>query len=215
MNFDYGYDPNVVRTSIQKVNAAFKSLTNAACNKMQSSFVNQMGSCWAAPAAVEEFAKMKEANDSLTASAERTFQSVVEAMNTGSQNWASQTRDSAVTVAFESSRKTIDVSCIKHDIGGKRGIQSATAQSTANVLTQIISEVGTALDSAVSAVSSCGFISSGESGALQSSLNTIKSSYTEAMTSNYNSMKKAIEQTVEEYRSTSKTNTGNFTANSN
>ena len=215
MNFDYGYDPNVVKTSIGKVNESFKMFTDAACKSMQNDFVNQMGNCWAAPAAVEEFAKMKEANDSLTSSAEKTFQSVVNVMNTGSRNWASQTREGAVTVGFESTRTTIDVSCIKHDIGGKRGISSGSAQSTANVLTQIIANLGTALDNAVSAVSSCGFISGGESGALQASLNQIKSSYTEAMTSNYNSMKKAIEQTIEDYRSTSKTNTGNFTANSN
>ena len=51
MNFDYGYDPSVVKTSIGKVNESFKMFTDAACKSMQNDFVNQMGNCWAAPAA--------------------------------------------------------------------------------------------------------------------------------------------------------------------
>mgnify|MGYP002517587999 CR=1 FL=1 len=211
-SFDYGYNPNLVKSSIGKVNESFKMFTDAACKGMQNSFVNQMANYWAAPEAVEEFAKMKASNDSLTQSAEKTFQSVVDVMNTGSRNWAQSTKSDAITVGFESTRTDIDVSCIKDNLGGDIGAESGGAFSTANNLMKISSNVGTALDNAVNAVSTCGFINSGESSALIGSLNKIKQNYTEAMTKNYNSMKTAIEQTIDKYKSTSGANTGNFTA---
>lgn len=198
-----GFDPSVVTTSINAVNNAYKELINQLGNEMQSKFVVGMSDKWACVNAQTFFRDaFKPSVDELIINSNRVFESVISAMNSAGRAWASSTGSSYSQVSFSTIEKKIDISSIKENIGGVRGIDLQSSGSVINQLPVIASAAGSALTSAQQAVQNCGFIGGNQANNLISSLGTIKSRINAAVTDLTNEAKAAMEQTVSTYTDT-------------
>ena len=120
-------------------------------------------------------------------------------MNSAASGWASQTDSSWSTKSFGGELKTVDVSAIKENINGVRGVDEAQANTTASKLSTIAQAAVTALSAAQSAVQNCGFVGRDQAQTLISSLGTIQTNISNATSQLTNATKTAISNTVDAY----------------
>lgn len=193
-----GFDPELVATSINNVQNAYNNLIRAIATDMQSQFVNGMQDKWACTDAQTFFQRFKEVIDTLITDSNNTFQSVVEAMNSAANGWAQQTGGSWSAKSFDRLDKKMDVSGIKENIGGVRGVDPE-ATSVSSRLTSISGAAVSALTDAQSAVQNCGFIGGSSASSLISSLGKIKTNIENAVNQISNDCQKAIETTSQTY----------------
>ena len=154
-----GFDPALVSGSITKVKDAYNDLVAALGTEMQSNFIDSMANYWACPDAQTFFAQnFKPAIDGLLSNSHKIFESVVTSMNSAAQGWARQTGATWAGTSFGGALKTVDVSNIKENINGVRGVDEDQANSTAGRLTTIASNAEAALTRAELAVQNCGFV---------------------------------------------------------
>lgn len=195
-----GFDPEKVSSSIGRVKTAYENLITALGDTMQNKFVGGMQDKWACKQAQTFFNEgFKPSIDSLINDSNKTFQSVIDAMNSAGRAWAESTNSQYSTTSFSVISKTMDVSGIQENIGGVRGIDLASANSVAGQLPQIAEQAKSALTSAQQAVQGCGFIGGGQEQALVNSLGTIKTNIDSNVTEITNQVKTSIEQTVTAY----------------
>lgn len=193
-----GFDPDLVSSSIDKVQAAYEELIRAIGDDMQNQFVNGMQDKWACNQAIKFFESFKNTMDSIILQSNNTFESVVQSMNSAATAWAQETESVWPGRQFNRNDKKLDVSIIQENIAGVRGVDpEATAVSSK--LTSIAASANSALSNAQSAVQTCGFIGGGSAEQLISSLGRIKASIDDAVTQIAEACKAAIESTTQEY----------------
>ena len=198
-----GFNESQVSSSINNVKSAYTNLVTALYTEMQSKFVDEMSTKWCAPNAQKFFNEaFKPAIDELLTNSDNTFRSVVESMDSAGTMWASQTGGTHSNIGFDSNSKRIETSGIRDNINGIQGIDRALAPETSGNLTSIHSNATSALESAVNAVQTCGFLGGDQASALLSSLNTIKSSIDNATAQLTQQTKTAIQDTVDQYGDT-------------
>lgn len=198
-----GFDPTVVGSSISGVVSAYNNLYAAINTEMQSKFFQGMSDKWACQYAQDFFAQAKTAIDALIKASNTTFESVVSSMNSAGQKWAAETGTTFTPTTFSTNASTIDSSCILENIGGVRGIDLQSADSTAQTsLSSILNNADTALSEAKNAVASCGFIGGSQQANITASLETIRNNAHSSIDALSNDMKTAISQTVTQYGDT-------------
>ncbi len=200
-----GFQPEVVRVSIDRVKSAYAELIEVLGGKMQTEFVAGMADKWACTDAVNFFNQaFKPTIDSLIKSSNTTFESVVVSMNSGAYNWAVNTGDESAyqQSEFEVISKEIDASIIQNNIGGVIGIDLVSAQTVASKLPLLAEEAKTALVKTLQAVQDCGFIGGNQASNLINSLNIIKNNIDKAVQDITSASKKAIEATIQKYSDT-------------
>lgn len=169
-----GFDPELVHNCISQEQKAYETIIGALGDNMQSSFVDKMGTLWACNQAQTFFnSSFKPAIDETIKSCTKTFESVINSINSAGQAWAQQTDSSYSPQSFNAISKTIDTSVIQENIGGIRGIDLEAATATVTGLAAVQTALGTALALAKSAVQNSGFIGQNQAESLISSLNTI------------------------------------------
>ena len=209
-----GFDPALVNGSMSRVEDAYSQLMAALKTKMQGDFVNSMSENWACNQAQTFFTgSFKPSIDSLLNGSYTTFQSVISSMNSAASNWATQTGTSWSGRSFKGSKETIDVSSIKENINGVRGVNETEANNTAGKLSTIASEAESALTQAQAAVNSCGFVGRSQEENLINSLQVIKNNINTSTTELTEATKKAINTTVDNYGSLATKVEEAFTAN--
>ena len=205
-----GFNPTIVSESIHNVEEAYNELMNALYGKTQSDFVNAMGDIWACQLAINYFGNtFKPGVDQLLADAYTNFATTVQVMNTEAMAWAQKTLyDGWSSIDFGGERKELDIAAIKENINDERGIIEAEATSTLNVLPVIVSSSEAALDSAINAVTNCGFLDPGDAQvqALINALTKLKQATAETVTEATNAAKNVIEETVQVYGDLARTN---------
>lgn len=198
-----GFDPETVNSSINLVNKEYKRLIETIGNKMQVDFVNAMSDKWACNYAQTFFSeKFKPSSDIMIQSANTIFESVINTMNEAARAWAAQTDTVFVGQQFVPMFQKIDISNIKENINGVRGIDTVEAKNIAAVLPVISEEAKNALTGAQQAVQNSGFLGGNQEANLIDSLTTVKnrlSSLIEDITQN---AKIYIEKTTDEYNAT-------------
>lgn len=200
-----GFQPEVVRASVDRVKSAYAELIEVLGGKIQTEFVVGMSDKWACTDAVNFFTlAFKPTIDSLIKSSNETFQSVVDSMNSGAHNWAINTGDESKyqTNTFEVIPKEIDASIIRDNIGGVIGIDLVLAQTVASKLPQLAEAAKDALVKTLQAVQECGFIGGNQAPNLINSLNTIKNNIDKAVQDITSTSKKAIDETIQKYSDT-------------
>lgn len=198
-----GFDPAIVRTSMNNFITAANDTMDILCGKFQSQFVDKMGNLWACSNAQKYFNdSVKPAMDKLTKDAENVFTSVVNSMKTAGQNWASQTGATFSAPSYTSTRKELNTSAIKENINGVRGIDLSAANTTTNSLQIINGAAQGAISRAVSAVQTCGFIGGESAANLLASLRTIEKNINTTFTGCGSQLKSAINTTVTNYKNT-------------
>ena len=195
-----GFDPSQVSNSITAVNSAYNGLIQALKVRTQNEFVNEMASRWACPQAIEFFANsFKPAIDQLIANVNICFSSVVSAMNGSAQVWASKTGASYGGVAFQEISGGIDVSNIRENINGVRGIDVASSNPVVAKLNAISSDCTNALNRAKAAVNESGFVGGTQAQNLIDSLNLISNKVSTAISTLSQQTVQAINNTINEY----------------
>lgn len=193
-----GFDPDLVSSSIDKVQSAYDELIRAIGDDMQNQFVNGMQDKWACNQAIKFFESFKDTIDSIITQSNNTFESVVQSMNSAATAWATETESVWSGRQFNRNDKNLDVSGIQENIAGVRGVDpEATAVSAK--LTSIATSANSALSNAQSAVQNCGFIGGSSAEQLISSLGRIKAAIDDAVTQISEACKAAIESTTQQY----------------
>ena len=195
-----GFNPDQVTSSMNNVEKAYSDLIKALGTDVQSNFINAMANAWACNQAQSFFTdNFKPAIDELLNSAFNTFKSVIESMNSAASGWAQQTESSWSTKSFGGELRKVDVSSIKENLNGVRGVDESQANNIASKLASIAQAAISALSAAQSAVNNCGFVGRDQAQTLISSLGTIKTNISNATEQLTNATKTAVNNTVEAY----------------
>lgn len=195
-----GFDPQQVVNSIQAVNAAYGELMQALKVRTQNEFVNEMASKWACHQAMDFFnASFQPAINQLLVGVNMCFSSVVQAMNGAAQVWASKTGTSFGGVQFSEISGGVDVSLIRENINGVRGIDVAATNPVVAKLNSIANDAQNALMHAQNAVNQSGFIGGTQAQSLIESLQLIGNKVNTAMSTLSTQTISSINNTVNEY----------------
>jgi len=195
-----GFDPQLVTNSIGAINRAYGELIQALKVRTQNEFVNEMASKWACHQAIDFFnASFQPAMNQLIAGVNMCFNSVVQAMNGAAQVWASKTGTSFGGVQFSEIVGGIDVSLIRENINGVRGIDVAATNPVVSKLNAISADAQTALQHAQTAVNQSGFIGGTQAQSLVESLQLIANKVANAMNTLSAQTINSINNTINEY----------------
>ena len=198
-----GFDPAIVETSIRNFISAADDVMDCLCGKFKTNFVDKMGEIWACNDAQNYFRNsVKPAMDSLTSDVNKVFASVVNSMRSAGQKWANQTGSSITPIYYNSQRKLLDISAIKENKDGVRGIDFSLANTATGNLDIISNAAQSALERAVTAVQTCGFMGGTSEANLIASLNTIKTNISDSFSNCKSGLKSAITETVKNYQDT-------------
>lgn len=198
-----GYNAEDILRSIGGVKDAYNSIIDQIGNRMQTEFINEMADMWACEEAVNFFTNTVKTNiDRLILEVNATFNTVVMAMDHGGHVWADGTGNPSAYMGtrFEQNPKTsVDVSSIKTDFNGTRGIDMDNVQTVVNKLTDICEQAKNFATKVQDAVVNCGFIGGNQPQELSASLAVIKNSIDDAISSITQLVKTNINNTVSRY----------------
>lgn len=200
-----GYNSDDVIDSINSIQSAYNDLIQAVGLDMQSQFVNAMQDKWYCKYAQDAFETVKKNIDGTVANANYCFSDVVDRMNRAASNYAENTGTAWSNIQFKSNNFKLDVSCIKENVNGNRGVDPE-ANAVVAQLPSICNSAVNALSAAQNAVQRSGFLGGDTASQLNTSLGNIKSKLESDFSFITNDCKKAIEQTVQTFN----TNTANI-----
>ena len=195
-----GYDPNVVRTAITNIGNSYDALIDALVTKNQTNFVQAMGSVWASEQAKEFFSAYQTDIARLVLEVNKVYDSIANAMNSAAKTLASTSGSTWSNVDIVIKEPIIDLSSIKDNINGVKGIDLVNATSTLEQLeTTILSAITSALESTLSAISDSGFVGGDMESSLKSSITSIKTSIEAAFSQIKTDANTAINDTISKY----------------
>lgn len=214
MNNVYGFNADLIRQSIGKLNSAYEELTNALYGEMQNKFINQMSREWACEYSQRFFnASLKPSIDQLLGDSFVIFQSVSNAMDNAAASWAQQTGSAYSRVGFNYTRRAVDVSMIMLNFAdGSKGITASASQTANASLTAVSASCDAALARAVAAVQTSGFIGGNQANDLISALNKIKTNINNSFELIKSETNSAISNTVRDYTVLASSVETNFSA---
>ena len=195
-----GYDPSVVRTAITNIENSYNALIDALVTKNQTNFVQAMGSVWASEQAKEFFSAYQTDIARLVLEVNKVYDSIANAMNSAAKTLASTSGSTWSNVDIVIKEPIIDLSSIKDNINGVKGIDLVNATNTLEQLeTTILSAINSALESALTAISSSGFVGGDMESSLKSSITSIKTSIEAAFSQIKTAANTAINDTISKY----------------
>ena len=199
-----GFNPEEVNQTLSGINAAYSELIRAIGTDMQSKFVGGMAQKWACNQAIEFFRDAFQPTcETLISDTNVIFQSVVDSVNSAASSWAASTGTTYNNSSFTPNNFKYDISVVRENIGGVRGIDKAEAQSVVNGLQSIKAAADTALAKAKTAVTShSAFIGDGQAETLSQALDKIKNNVNNALTEVVAAVDKAIQATIASYEDT-------------
>ena len=208
-----GYNPEVVRNSINQFETAYSHYNDAMNTGLQNNFVNEMANVWACEQAQSFFTKAyKPSIDALYNSVEASLASVVNTMNAAAREWAVRTESEFSPIAHTQIPNAANVDGIKVEIGGEKGIDLEVATSTVGKLASIKANAEAALDEAKNAVATCGFLGGEQQSSITNSLGKIKQDATKFIDDLTGGIKASIDNTVTAYGNLAAKNSDSFTA---
>ena len=198
-----GFDPEIVYSSMKEVKGSYEQFKHAVCNDLQNKFVNPMATMWACKEAQEIMLNyVKEPIDLIANNAEAYYQGIFITMNQAGRYWANATNTSYSELSFNKGHDKIDVSGIKENIDGVRGIDLVMAEDTVKVLDRIEKEAENALNNALTAVLNCGFIGGDSAETLSNTVRKFSKETAGTFKNIIQSIEKAIKDTVSKYADT-------------
>ncbi len=203
-----GFNPELVAQTIRRVQSAYENTVNAFFDGMQNKFVNRMSEIWACNVAVDFFnTVVKEQVDNIIGDSNRggitmVFNSVVESINSAAITWAGDTQSEYQSQSLNVITKSLDVSNVRENINGIRGIDLEAVQGITSQLSDILSDTTTALNSAIEAVRDSGFVGGAQESNLVDSINVIKRNIESAVEYINSDCQLKVKTTVEQYENT-------------
>lgn len=196
-----GFNPEEVRLAIENISSSYNSLVNSLINKNQSDFVVGMSSIWACEQAQNFFNAYQKDIADLNRKIESVYLSIINSMNKAASVLAGTSGTEWSYVKFSPLISGLDISVIKDNINGVKGIDLANTPDVLSKLDTINSEISTALESTKTAVSSSGFIGGGMQEQLVSSISTIQNNVNQAFGQIKADVNTAIQATLDQYSS--------------
>ena len=196
---DTGYNESEVVTALDKIVTSYDNLYDVLSIEVQKKFVDELANMWACSYAVEFFNNdFKPAFDDILNNINMTFENIVESITSAAQAWAQTGGGDFSHSGISLKTAKVDVSAIKENINGVRGINTNT-QAIAARLQSISGEAEGALNDTITAVQNSGFIGGGMQENLISALTQIKTQLSEAITELNNSIQEYVNKTASEY----------------
>ena len=129
----------------------------------------------------------------------KVYDSIASAVNSGAMTLASTSGSAWGNVEIAIKGASIDLSPIKEDINGVKGIDLANATTTLEQLDTILTDVTSALESTLTAISNSGFVGGDMESSLKSSITNIKTSIEAAFSQIKTAANTAINDTISKY----------------
>ena len=206
-----GFNPELVTQSINAVQAAYEETVNAFFDGMQNKFVNRMSEIWACNVAVDFFNNVVKTNvdgliNGTSGVAESginwIFSNAVSSINGAAQAWAAQTETAYQPQQLSVITKSLDVSNVRENINGIRGIDLQSVPSITSQFNEILGATTTALNKAVTAVRNSGFIGGAMQDSLINNFNVIRSKIVSRVGEINQVCQFQVNSTVEKYEDT-------------
>lgn len=205
-----GYNPEEVRESINNSVNAYRAYNSAMNTGIQVQFVRPMENVWACEEAQRVFGEHKTAMDEIYRQFNDFFASLVSVMNAGGSRWAAATESSYTPTNYDVIPNAVDVSGIRVDINGVKGIDKQQADQIATCLPRIAQEATTALNNLSTAVNRCGFIGDDQQETLTNSINNIRTTTQQYIQDLTTKFRNNVNSTVEKYGETALTTKSSF-----
>ena len=198
-----GFDPEIVYGSMNSVKSSYEQFKQAVCNDLQNKFVNQIATMWACKEAQEIMQNyVKTPIDLIANNAEAYYMGIFNTMDVAGRKWANATNTAYNGRYFNRGHNKIDVSEIKENINGVRGIDLAMAEKTVKVLDRIEKDAENALNNALNAVLNCGFIGGTSAETLSNTVRKFSKETAGTFQNIIQSIENAIKETVTKYADT-------------
>lgn len=199
MNLDTGYNEEEVLNALKTIVDNYNKLYDVLSVEVQNKFVNELANMWACNYAVEFFTNdFKPTFDELLNSINLTFENIVESISSAATAWALTSGGTFAKSGITLKTNKIDVSVVKENIGGVRGINT-NAQTISARLQTITSDAESCLTGTINAVENSGFIGGNMQENLVSSITQIKTQLTTAITDINNNIHEYVSKTAAEY----------------
>ena len=201
---EMGYNEGLIHSLINNEQSAYDQIMSALGDKM-TEMASAIAGLWYAGNAVRFFNEfLKPVVDDTANVTTQQFQNIVDTVNSAGQGWANTTENSYGPVSFAPSGKQVDVSSVREADGNgssymTKGTTSDTFNTKLNEVTQIVSD---ALETAKSAASNSGFLSSQNEGTLQQSLATISNKFNEMMSNIRTEFNTVMNAKEDQYKAT-------------
>lgn len=201
---EMGYNEGLIHNLINSEQSAYDDIMTALGDKM-TSMVGEIAGLWYAGNAVTFFNQyLKPVVDDTANVTTQQFENIINTVNSAGDGWARTTENSYGSVSFNASGKQVDVSSIKSvDGNGSSYMTKGTTSETFNTrLNEITQSVSSALETAKSAASNSGFLSSENEGTLEQSLATIASKFEDMMNNIRTEFNRAMDTKEGAYKAT-------------
>lgn len=174
-----GYNEGLIHGLISKEQEAYDQIMIALGSKM-TSMAEDISKLWYAGNAVTFFTQcLKPMVDDTANLTTKQFENIISVVNESGGFWARTTENSYSAVNFAPSGEQIDVSSVREADGNGSSYmeKDATSSTFSTKLTEVSQAVNDALETARTAASNSGFLSSQNEGALQQSLSAIANNF--------------------------------------
>lgn len=201
MNGMTGYNEQEVIEATNGIKAGIQNYFDATNTRLENDFVRPMENLWASEDARTYFEAYDGAVRAQFQSDLQSLNTIIDHFNSAAAKYASESGATYSPISFDAPACECDISGIKTDIAGTRGINRTEAVETAQVLKAIREEAISALESIKSAASSSGFYGETMSHqeAINESVENMKNSISNLIEEQYNAVDKAIQATADKY----------------
>ena len=209
-----GFNPEAARSTLTGVQAAYNEFIQAIGTSVQSKFIGGMSQRWACNSAIEYFRDtFKPSLEAVITDANTRFSKHFEELNDSATKWASQTGSTFNKVNFTPNNFKYDISVIRENINGVRGIDKADAMNVVRDLQPIKQAAEAALTKASNVIVQYhAFYGEGQDEALVNSINRIKSALNSAFEEQISNIDRFIQKTITDYEDTAGRVAQNFSS---
>lgn len=203
MNNGVGFNPEQVNFCIESLKKSYEELIILLGDGVQNNIVNELSDKWASNQAISFFNDVfKTSFDSLLISINAVFERVISVIISEAQLWANRTCTIYIAPEFVQINKMIDVSLIRENVNGVRGIDLESSRSVLSKLPSIVESTNTILNQAQQSVLNCGFIGGSQGDNLYSLLGSVKTNVQNSIQDVISQFNNSVQSTITGYSDT-------------
>ena len=196
-----GYNEQEVIEATNGIKAGIENYFGATNTRLENDFVRPMENLWASEDARSYFESYEDAVRAQFQSDLESLNTIIEHFNSAAAKYASESGASYSPINYDAPACDCDISGIKTDIAGTRGINRTEAIETAQVLNAIKEEAVGALESIKSSASASGFYGEAmaHQEAIDNSIENMKNRISNLIDEMYSRVDQAIQATADKY----------------
>ena len=198
-----GFNPDQVNLCIESIKKSYEELIYLLGDGIQNNIVNELSNKWASNQAISFFNDVfKTSVDSLLISINAVFERVISLIISEAQIWANNTDTIYIAPEFVQINKMLDVSLIRENINGVRGIDLESCRNILAKLPSFVESTNTILNQAQHVISNSGFIGGAQGENLYSLLGSVKTNIQNSVQDVISQFNNSAKSTVTGYSDT-------------